>query len=79
MLGTVAAGLIGGKGAQLTADWVAGPGMLGIFPAHGGGAVKEVIPDNNPPKAGVTPDNIPPKRRNCAWRISRIKGRTCFA
>lgn len=51
-LGTVTAGLLGGKGAQLTADWLAGPGMLGIFPAHGGGVTKDAIPDDNPHKGG---------------------------
>ncbi|MCX6751246.1 MAG: hypothetical protein NT161_00550 [Candidatus Nomurabacteria bacterium] len=63
ILGTVAAGLVGGKAGQMTADWLAGPGVFGIFPAHGTGITKEVITDNNPHKGGAIPipgeENIP--------------------
>jgi hypothetical protein len=62
-LGTVAAGLIGGKGAQLTADWLAGPGMFGIFgTSHGTVINKEAVPDNNPKGGGtVVPGENGPK------------------
>ncbi|HAS81005.1 TPA: hypothetical protein DD445_01820 [Candidatus Nomurabacteria bacterium] len=56
VLGTVVAGVAGGKGAQMTADWLAGPGMLGIFPAHGG--MTTDTPENTPHKEGGV---IPPE------------------
>ncbi len=43
VLGTVVAGLLAGKGAQMMTDWVAGPTMLGIFP-HGGGILNPETP-----------------------------------
>jgi len=54
IIGGIVPGLLGGGGATLLTDWVAGPGMLNMFPTHGigTGATKEAIFDNNTPKTG---------------------------
>lgn len=55
-LGTVAAGLIGGKGGQMFSDWLVGPEGLGIFDNGTGkttGSGKETIPGEG--KGGFVP------------------------
>ncbi len=58
IIGTLIPGVLGGMGASVLTDWVAGPQVLGILPHHGGGAIKETIPDNHP-KGNVTPGESP--------------------
>ncbi len=50
-LGTLAAGLIGGRAAVATTDYLLGPGMLNVFGVKGAG-VAEVVPDH---KGGAAP------------------------
>jgi len=74
VLGTVAAGLIAGRGARLMGNWIAGSGILDVggktdahleqTPPHKGGGVAPIPGEENIPKGGgSTPPEtiIPPK------------------
>ncbi|MEK7105040.1 MAG: hypothetical protein AAB868_03295, partial [Patescibacteria group bacterium] len=58
VLGTVAAGLIAGRGARMMAGWIVGPGILDIAGTSKSGTG---IIEGHHPKPGVAPENIPPK------------------
>ena len=62
VLGTVAAGLIAGRGARMMAGWIVGPGILDIAGMSKSGTG---IIEGHHPKPGVAPENIPPREELC--------------
>jgi len=73
VLGTVAAGLIAGRGARMMAGWIVGPGILDIAgtPKTDGGII-----EGHPPKGGGGPEieNMPPKGGTAPVEPSGPKG-----